>query len=229
MTKLLKISLLLALLFLPQLLIPKDAKDVALIFKSKGVVAVKKKVTQKWQRARRGIRLDSGDKIRTGENSLAAIVFTDDKSLMKIRSRSSVRIQGKREGKSISKRIFMALGNAWFKIKRQRSEFRLETPTGVAAVKGTEFYTIVDEDGNMTVFAVEGIIELINKYGSVLLRQGEKGYSDGKTPPTSEQTGQTPQWGHEDEAPKAGELEIEYEDANGVKKTLRIEYEKNSQ
>ena len=81
----------------------------------------------------------------------------------------------------------------------------------------------------MSVFAIKGIIELINQYGSVLLQQGEKGHSDGKTPPTSEKSDEAPQWGHEDEGEKTGEVEIEYEDANGVKKKIRIEYEKNLQ
>ncbi len=200
------------------------AKDVALLFKSRGKVEIYRSNQKKWLSARRGVRLNSGDMIRTGDESLAAVVFTDDKSLMKIRSRSDVVIRGERQKKSIVKRVYMEVGEVFVSVRRQRASFRLETPTGVAAVKGTEFYGIVDETGNMFIIAIKGIVELINKYGSVMVAAGETGKSDGKSPPVKEKTNpnQKPDWAQEDEGESYDEIEIEYQTPDGEVKKLKI-------
>ena len=116
-----------------------DSKDVALVFKTNGKVEIQRTGTKAWASGKRGSRLNSGDKIRTGDNSLAALLFTDDKSLMKVRSRSDVLVQGERQQSSIAKRVYMEVGEVFVSVKKQNTVFRLETPTGVAAVKGTEF------------------------------------------------------------------------------------------
>ena len=88
-----------------------DTKDVAFLFKTNGKIQIQKANTRVWTNASRGSRLSSGDKIQTGDRSLAALLFTDDKSLMKVRARSNLTINGERKQKSISKRVFMAAGS----------------------------------------------------------------------------------------------------------------------
>ncbi len=204
------------------------ARDIALLFKTRGKVEVFHTQDPKWRPARRGTRLNSGDMLRTGDQSLAAIVFTDDKSLMKVRSRSDVVIRGERKKTSIAKRVYMEVGEVFVRAERQRAEFRLETPTGVAAVKGTEFYGIVNESGNMMIVAIKGIVELINKYGSVLVNAGETGKSDGKTPPKKQKTdpSQQPNWAQEPGEGQMNELEMEFRTPEGEKKTLKIRIKK---
>ena len=200
------------------------ARDIALLFKTRGKVEVFQQQVRKWRQARRGIRLNSGDMLRTGDQSLAAIVFTDDKSLMKVRSRSDLVIRGERKKASIAKRVYMEVGEVFVRAEHQRAAFRLETPTGVAAVKGTEFYGIVDENGNMMIVAIKGIVELINKYGSILVNAGETGTSDGKNPPKKKKTdpkGQ-PNWAQEGNGEEYKELEMEFRTPEGEKKTLKI-------
>jgi len=203
------------------LLLASDTKDVALLFKSTGKVEIYQENKKIWSTGSRGYRLNSGDKIRTGYDSFAAILFTDDKSLMKVRSGSDLLIQGERNESSIAKRIFMEVGEVFVSVKKQNTVFRLETPTGVAAVKGTEFYGLVDQEGNMSIIAIKGIIELINKYGSILLTAGETGKSDGKNPPLKDNTEGQPNWGAEQE-PTPDELEIEFKSPNGDMKKLKI-------
>jgi|Deesub1362B_J571_1020462.scaffolds.fasta_scaffold01398_2 hypothetical protein len=208
-----------------------DTRDVALLFKTKGKVEIFRLSQKKWFSGKRGLRLNSGDKVRTGDESLAAVVFTDDKSLMRIRSRSDVTIRGEREKKSITKRVFLQIGEVFVKIKKQRGIFRLETPTGVAAVKGTQFYGIVDEQGTTFIVAIEGVVELINKYGSVLVSAGETGRSDGKSAPTKEKTdpSKRPTWGEEEEGEEFGDLEIEFRTPEGTSKRLKIRTKKKEE
>ncbi|NOZ57549.1 MAG: hypothetical protein GXO73_12265, partial [Calditrichaeota bacterium] len=150
-------------------------RDVALVLKSKGDAKVRKAITKKWEQAKRGKRLDSGDLVRTGEDGLVALVFTDDKSMLKVRANSDVTIRAKREKKSVSKRIFMEVGQLWAKVTKGQTDFRVETPSGVAAVKGTEFYGMVDRDGTFTVIGIQGLVELFNRYGSVMVGPGKTG------------------------------------------------------
>ncbi len=223
-----KLPFIIALIFMVGLFNPSeaiDSKDVAFLFKTNGKVEIQKTNTKTWNRGRRGYRLNSGDKIKTGDNSIAALYFTDDKSMMKIRSRSDVVIQGERKQKSIAKRIFMSAGEVFVSVKKQNTIFRLETPTGVAAVKGTEFYANF-KDGIFKIFGISGIIELINQYGSVLVQAGQTGTSDGNNPPDTKPTdpNELPDWGDDDPPPgQEDELRIEFKDKDGNIKTLKLQ------
>ncbi len=213
--------------FVSTTLMAKTDRDVALIFKVKGKVNIVKSEKNRSVLARRGLRLDAGDQIRTEQNGFTALIFTDDKSMMKIRGNSDVIIRGKRQKKTFTKRIFMEIGEAWVHVSPQlASDFRIETPTGVAAVKGTEFYTIVDQDGNVSIFATKGIVELINQMGSIMVHAGEAGFSDGKSEPKVEKIkpGQAPGWAKSDGSAAEKVLEIEFEDKDGAKKRMKIYY-----
>ncbi len=53
-----------------------EDKAVALVLKTAGKVEINKSGSSNWRNTARGHRLDSGEVVRTGENSLAALVFT---------------------------------------------------------------------------------------------------------------------------------------------------------
>lgn len=195
--------------------------DIALVLKVSGEARIKSGQRQ-WQQLKRGSRLVSGDQIRTGRDALVVIVFTDDKSMMKIRSESEVTIHGKREEKGIAKRVYMGAGEMWAKIQPGGRGYRLETPSGVAAVKGTEFYGIVDSFGSMTIIGVEGIMELFNELGKVLVNKGQTGQAGKGSIPNVSSTTQFNDWANADE--NIQELIIEFENADKLKKQLKIQY-----
>ena len=201
----------------------KPEKDIALMLKKVGKVDVARKNGDKWLHAQKGMRLDSGNIIRTGDKSLAALIFSDDKSLLKIRANSRVTLRGKRKQASISKSIFLKLGELWTRVTKG-NPFRVETPSGVAAVKGTEFYVSVDEFGNMIVYCIEGVIELINRFGSVELHAGERGTANPNSAPQKgvASLDEMPNWGQENKEEK--NIEIEFQNDSGDKKILKIKY-----
>lgn len=214
-------TLILILQIVPARALPKA---VAFVRKVNGDAEYLKVNHDRWEALKTGTRLNSGDRIRTGEGSLVAIVFTDDKSMMKIRSYSDVTIKTKSSPTQTSKRIVAQFGELWFKIKSGGNQFALETPTGIAAVKGTEFYAVVDKDGNTRIIGIEGIVELITQAGRALLNAGNTGtFSEGSQPEVAESDpDDIPAWAGESGDEKV--LEMEFQDQNGTRKKLNIKF-----
>jgi len=223
-----KITWLLAFLSLAWLLFSTDGsdattRDLALVLKVKGDAKFKSGYRD-WSTLARGQRLSSGDRIRTGDDALVAIVFTDDKSMLKIRSEAEVSLAGQRTEKGVAKRLAMDVGEMWAKINPKGAGFRMETPSGVAAVKGTEFYGLVDAFGNMTIIGIDGLVELLNNLGSVLVGKGQTGQIQKGQKPEVGDTEQFNDWAKLDQI--EGDIEIEFENSEGAKKQIEIQYKK---
>ena len=88
------------------------------------------------QAAEMGQRLNNGDVVTTSPNTRAAIRFTDDGSLIRLNPGSvlNVRTEGDRE--ALTKTLELEFGELWARVTEQRGTFQVQTPSGVAAVKG---------------------------------------------------------------------------------------------
>jgi hypothetical protein len=197
------------------------SKDVALVLKVSGKAEIKSG-SASWKSLRRGTRLHGGDQVRTGDQTLVAIVFTDDKSMLKVRSKSQVTIHGERSKTGIKKRIDMGIGQLWAKVTKGGAGFRIETPTGVAAVKGTEFYVNFGLDGLMEVIGVEGLVQLGGRLGNVNVGAGQKGILEKGKLPLLGKADDIPSWGALTEDEK--KIVIEFLDDEGNKKYLKIKF-----
>jgi len=201
------------------------SKNIAIVFQVKGAAKIKKVENEKFKSLKKGVHIDSGDMIKTGEDGSVALIFTDDKSLLRIRSNTETVIQGKREMTSISKRINMEVGALWVNIKEGKGEFKVATPTSVASVKGTEFWVLVDKIGDTDVICLKGLIELHNTISAKAI-DVSKEYT-GKSTRAGELAVEKTK---RDAIPKrdeieGNEIEIEFEDEHGNKKTLKIKFE----
>lgn len=207
------------------LALAQPAAEVAVVLKAKGKVEVLRAQNRAAESARQGTRLHSGNQLRTGEESLAALVFTDDKSILKVRSNSKVAIKGAREDNSVVKSIALEFGQLWAKVTKSTAPFRIQTPSGVAAVKGTNFYCLMDENGKMIIICLEGAVELANALGKVLVNAGYTGTLLKNQAPAARlsRPEEIPTWGNDDST--GGSFEIEFEDASGQKKKLKVNYE----
>lgn len=200
----------------------QNDKDVALMLKTKGKVEVNQQGRNIWSLASRGVRIHSGQVVRTGDEAFAALVFTDDKTQLKIRANSSVTINGKREKEGIAKRISLGFGELWAKVTRQNTAMRVETPSGVATVKGTEFNALY-LNAIFYVYCQQGLLEVFNQFGTLLLSANEIGRLEQGQPPERFE-------GNPNELFELGDddqgatLEIEFENQDGNKKKLIIEY-----
>ena len=197
---------------------------VAVVIKAKGKVTITRPGENRSWKGEKGMVLRSGDRIETGIASFCAIKFLDDKSLLRIKEKSECVVEGKKEQGRIDKNIFVEVGSFFASIFKQRGQFLITTPTSVASVKGTKFWTIQERNGPTTYIGIEGLIDISNKGGRILLRAGQTGIvKDNQTPPVARLT-------NPDEVPMEEEgdegrqfIEIEFRDADGKRKVMKIE------
>lgn len=207
---------------------PEPVSPVGLV--SKVVLDVSHREAQgEWQKAKRGDPLASGDKVLTGEKSLAIIKFKDN-SMVRVREKTEVTITGTVEGTAFSKSVRVEQGVVGFNIQKQRSqeEFRFTSPTSVASIRGTggQFVTASSAD---TLVVIEGEVWLTNVISSdsVEVSAGFTGISasDGSvqvrpsTPAESAAASNASRTGDQE-----NRLEFEMRDSRGNRKELRIEY-----
>jgi hypothetical protein len=150
-----------------------------------------------------GQRLNNNDVVVTSPNTRAAIRFTDDGSLMRLNPSSQLRITTGGDRNAVTKTLELEFGELWAKVtKKDAAQFRVQTPAGVAAVKGTEFIVRVDQDGRTTVITLEGVVEFFNGAGRIDVPAGRTTTAaSNTTSPTSEKTTS------DDLAPSGGLLE----------------------
>jgi hypothetical protein len=145
-------------------LFAQDNKAVAIVVKSEGDVTISqngKKVTLS-----KGTKIYDDNQIITGSNASVAFRFLDDKSLVRVRQNSSFKVQGKREASgSINKNISLEIGDILASVAKQKGQFRVTTPNGVASVKGTVFGVMLDESGETVTYCYEGSVGVANKDG----------------------------------------------------------------
>ena len=175
-----------------------------------------------------GTILSDGDKIRTGPSGFTAIIFIDDKSTLKVKDNSEVVITGKRTAASISKKINMDEGTIRATVKKQNTDFVIQTPTSVASVKGTDFWLVSDPETGDQIIGIEGIVGLTNtETGQEIdVSEGMSGLStpDGNVGLIETDLSSIPEDPSDDiEGPS--QVKIYLEGPNGEQKVMIIEYQ----
>ena len=137
------------------------------------------------RRAALADRLNNNDVVSTSANTRAALRFTDDGSLLRVNPNSQVTIRAEGERGSLVKTLQLDFGELWARVESQGTpRFQVQTPAGVAAVKGTEFIVRVDENGLTTVITLEGLLDFFNDVGTIEIPAGFQGTADAPgTPP----------------------------------------------
>ncbi|MCD6100906.1 MAG: FecR domain-containing protein [Candidatus Marinimicrobia bacterium] len=147
------------LVFIAILLAGLNAQDVATILKVSGTVDVRRSDSEAFVTAVMGTKLQNGDILRTHKDGLAALFFTDDKSLVKIRKNSLVSISQEFGIRSIK----LDSGKVLVKVTPGTPTlYRVETPTSVASVKGTQFWVITSPGTGDRFYGIEGLVEIVN-------------------------------------------------------------------
>jgi len=205
------------------------SSKVAIAIKTKGKVSLFSSKDKNKTLLKPGTPVNDRDKIMTEKDSFAAIMYLDDKSVIKMLSNSDLLIIGERSKKGISKSLDISYGKITANISKQKGkEFRIATPTSVASVKGTELAITSDPSSGDSFTLFEGLIEVTNSITgeSMEVSQGETAVS---TPQGSLEVGQTTtedMEGFEEaevEIP-AQELRFEVEDSDGNIKEIIIRY-----
>ena len=205
------------------------SSKVAIAIKTKGDVSVLYKGLNSAQVLKPGSPLSNQDKIKTGKNGYIALMYLDDKTVVKMLGNSDLTILGDRSGNKINKSLDIKYGKIAANVKPQKGkEFRISTPTSVASVKGTEFAIQSDPSSGDSFTLIEGLIEVTNSVTgeSTQVQEGETAIS---TPDGSLDVAETTSDdldGFEEASmePPTQELRFEVEDENGNIKEILIKF-----
>jgi hypothetical protein len=122
-----------------------------------------KQADKDWEKALKGEPLVSGDRVKTGERSIAIIKFLDN-SLVRVRELSELTVSGTLNGGAFLKSVDLQNGVVGFNIQKQKpqEEFHFSSPTSVASIRGTGgLFATSDSSDTLTV--IEGIVVFTNK------------------------------------------------------------------
>jgi ferric-dicitrate binding protein FerR (iron transport regulator) len=129
-----------------------------------------------WASATVGQSLALRDKLRTGEDSRAAVRMTD-LSVLRIDELTTIEIT---PPSSVSDKAGLNVkeGATYFFSREKSREMRIETPAANGAMRGTEFVVRVAANGSTTLTMLDGEVELSNAQGSVVVTSGEQAKVD---------------------------------------------------
>ncbi len=177
--------------------------------------------------AEKGSLLYEGDKIKTGEMARAAILL-DDGSLVRLNANTELILKDKKPGKQKS-RLQLMMGHLWAKISKQENQLEIETPTAVAAIKGTRLELIFTPDGQTTLIVWDGLVGLNNALGQILVEAAHRGFSEKGKPPVLSPVDlkKLDQWfEHVVDVPATQTLKTKVKDKDGKEYNLDLKYNK---
>ncbi len=145
------------------LALPVFAQDdpVARILKTNGDVMLRKMAEMNYDtQVAPAQPLFPGDAIRVGDASYVALLFIDDKSLVKVKANSEFQIVETANTRTMN----LDYGSMRSTLPQPVKDFRVETPVSVASVKGTDFWLIHDAAAGIDkAYGIEGIVEVFNQ------------------------------------------------------------------
>ncbi len=203
------------------------AAKIAVTTKVMGNVKIEAEGSSGFSALKPGTILSDGDRIMTGKNGFAALIYIDDKSMVKITSNTEVIIKGTRSAGSIAKQVNIDHGTLRAQINKQRKgDFVIQSSTSVASVKGTDFWFLSDPVTGDMLIGLEGLINLTNLLSgeSSDVGAGTTGTSlpDGSVETEDTNPDNIPDDPGEGEIPGT-QIEIELEGPNGEIKTILID------
>ena len=130
------------------------------------------------EQAKAGSAIRNGDHIKVESNGFAAIIYLDDRSIIKIRENTKFSFMDTRNTRTIDLVNGTILNN--IQKEGRKKDFRIQTPVSVASVKGTEFAAIVSQSGVDQFICKEGLFEVLNMVSgqTVSVATGQKAVSN---------------------------------------------------
>ncbi len=147
----------------------QEDDHVAIIYKINGTLQFRASAGDNWETAKQMAPLYNGNQLRTETGNKAIIVYNTGTRVL-LNENTTIEIQAEVEtagGKPQVERTRLILGEIY---NRAKGNYEVETPSSVASVRGTEFDVITGEETD-TYVGIEGIIEIMNAFGSIVLEQ----------------------------------------------------------
>ena len=137
-----------------------------------GTVEIWLASSNRWQAARAGALMHSGDKFRTGMNSRATVRLAD-LSVFRVGELTVFELLPPLQN-TRKPLLDLKNGSLYFLSREKPMDIQLRTPTVVGAIRGTELHLRALEDGGTLLALLDGEVELGNEAGQVMLHGGEQ-------------------------------------------------------
>lgn len=134
-------------------------------------------ITQPWSEASITQQLREGSHIRTGSRSKMGLLFRDQ-SQMRLNQNSLLIVRDVLDESGNSTRFRLDQGRAWIKSKNIPDQLIMETPSAVAAIRGTDWEIDVDAAGRTVLTVLHGQVALTNALGSVMVNPNQQGIAE---------------------------------------------------
>jgi Leucine-rich repeat (LRR) protein len=146
---------------------------------TEGNVSVMKAGTGNWVEAQVGMPLEVGDRMKTGDNSSAEITFFDG-STIELQAGTEIEIASldiSTDTGATAITLEQTIGTTISRVTKlvdPASRYKVETPTGVVAVRGSAVEVHVTEDGTTRVVNLEGEIWVTGEGAELQIAEGEQ-------------------------------------------------------
>jgi len=141
-----------------------------------GDVHVRESVLQKeWNKLTLNQDLNEKEIVKTGNESRCELLFPDG-SKVSILSNSMMQIKDVAHKNNRKTNLFTLLGSFYFKVKKALGDqFRIKSPSSVAAIRGTEFM-LINKQNQSELLVKSGTVEFsdINESQKVIVNSGQK-------------------------------------------------------
>jgi Flp pilus assembly protein TadD len=118
-----------------------------------------------------------GSFVRTGDASRMAVLLADQTQI-RLAANSMIQVKEVGDGKDRDTVIKQSAGRSWTQSKNVPGKLTVETPTALAAIRGTDWELVVDEDGRSTLTVLSGEIGFSNESGAVTVSAGEQAVAE---------------------------------------------------
>ncbi len=137
---------------------------VAELVSLQGEVSIKKAGLVTWHAARLHDRINAGDVVRTGLNSRATLLLSND-AVVRLGEKTSLAVSGAEKGPATFMKLLEGVAHFFSRFPRS---LQISTPFVNAAIEGTEFTMSVHRHkADITVFS--GRVRASNEFGSIIL------------------------------------------------------------
>lgn len=130
---------------------------------------------QEWRPARVKQPLDAGQFVRTPTAESRMALLLADQTQLTLGGNSIAQVKGPDPAGARRSIVDFNKGTGRFQTKTPTKSFAVGTPTGLAAIRGTEWLVEVADDGRSAFTVVEGELEISNDLGSLSIGPDEQG------------------------------------------------------
>ena len=127
-----------------------------------------------WREAVVNQQLAAGASVRTLDSSRMSVLLADQ-TQVRLAANSMIEIKQVSDGAARATQLQQNSGRSWTQSKNVPDKLTVQTPSALAAIRGTDWELVVDEDGTSTLTVLSGQVLLSNEAGSVNIDAGEQG------------------------------------------------------